>query len=171
MNTAEFARKLGVSQKTVRKWIKHLHIPCQKNEYGHYVFDENDLPFYEEIGKQVKSGIPTDKIDIKSLQPRKGKVRKMVQATDTIIEDKLTVIMERLRRNEKRIEEKASEVVTYQLLQHRQEIDELQQKVRYLEEYIQKLENEKRESIQEQPIVLETVKQPRKRKKLIGFLF
>lgn len=171
LNTAEFARKLGVSPKIVRRWIKQLHIPCTKNEYGHYVFEENDLPFYKEIRNQVKSGIPTDKIDIKALQPRKGTVRKMLHVSDKTIEDKFAELLERVKQNEKCIEKKASDVVSYQLLQHREEIDELQQKVRTLEEYIQKLENERREVKKELPVVLEKVDKPRKRKRLIGFLF
>ncbi|MEH7379422.1 MerR family transcriptional regulator [Bacillus sp. JJ1533] len=171
MNTARLAKKLGVSTKTVRKWIKNFNIPCEKNEYGHYVFEESDLPLFEEIRNQVKSGVPFDKIELAPPEPRKGTVRKMVQASDKTLSDKLNTIMERIKENERRIEEKASDVVSYQLLQHRKEIDELQKRMQKLEAYIEQLEREKEELQTQTAATLETVEGSRKRKKVLGFLF
>ncbi|WP_449538083.1 MerR family transcriptional regulator [Ferdinandcohnia sp. Marseille-Q9671] len=171
MNTAEFAKKLGVSTKTVRKWIKNLNIPCTKNEYGHYVFEDTDLPLFEEIRNQVRSGVPTEKVDLNTQQPRKGTVRKMVQVNDKTLSEKLNKMMDRIKENERRIEEKASDVVSYQLLQHRKEIDELQKRVQTLEAYIQRLEDEKEELQKQTAITLEKIEQPRRRKRVLGFLF
>jgi chromosome-anchoring protein RacA len=171
MNTAEFAKKLGVSTKTVRKWIKNLNIPCTKNEYGHYVFEDTDLPLFEEIRNQVRSGVPTEKVDLNMQQPRKGTVRKMVQVNDKTLSEKLNKMMDRIKENERRIEEKASDVVSYQLLQHRKEIDELQKRVQTLEAYIERLESEKEELQKQTAITLEKIEQPRRRKRVLGFLF
>lgn len=171
MNTAEFAKKLGVSTKTVRKWIKNLNIPCTKNEYGHYVFEDTDLPLFAEIRNQVRSGVPTEKVDLNTQQPRKGTVRKMVQVNDKTLSEKLNKMMDRIKENERRIEEKASDVVSYQLLQHRKEIDELQKRVQTLEAYIQRLEDEKEEIQKQTAITLEKIEQPRRRKRVLGFLF
>lgn len=171
VNTAEFAKKLGVSTKSVRKWIKNFEIPCKKNEYGHYVFEEIDLPLFEEIRNQVKSGVPFDKIKLSPPEPRKGTARKMVQASEKTLSDKLNTIMERIKENERRIEEKASDVVSYQLLQHRKEIDELQKRMQKMEAYIEQLEREKEELQKQTAITLEKVEGSRKRKKVLGFLF
>ncbi|WP_010677217.1 MerR family transcriptional regulator [Bacillus timonensis] len=171
MNTAEFARKLGVSTKTVRKWIKNLNLTCEKNEYGHYVFEETDLPLFEGIRNQVKSGVPSDKIVISTPAPRKGTARKMVQVSDKTLSEKLNEIMKRIEENERQIEGKASDVVSYQLLQHRKEIDELQKKMQKLEAYIDQLEREKEELLKQTAITLEKVEGSRRRKKVLGFLF
>src|SRR5690606_13412787 len=169
MNTAEFARRLGVSSRTVRKWIKTYQLPCKKNEYGHYVFEESDLPLFEQIWNQVKSGVPSDKIELSTPEPRKGTARKMVQASDKTLSQKLNMIMERIKENEKEIEKKASEVVSYQLLQHRKEIDELQKRVQKMEAYIEQLEMEKEELQKQTAITLEKVEGTRKRKRVFGF--
>ncbi|MEH7383876.1 MerR family transcriptional regulator [Bacillus sp. JJ1521] len=171
MNTTEFAKKLGVTNKTVRKWIKNFDIPCDKNEYGHYVFEEKDLSLFEGIRNQVKSGVPSDKIELSPPEPRKGTVRKMVQASDKTLSEKLNAIMDRIKENERQIEEKASDVVSYQLLQHRKEIDELQKKMQKMEEYIEQLEREKEELQKQTAVTLEKVEGSRKRKRVLGFLF
>ncbi len=171
VNTAEFAKKLGVTTKTVRKWIKHFNLQCEKNEYGHYVFEETDLPLFERIRNQVKSGVPSDKIELTPPEPRKGTARKMVQASDKTLSDKLNTIMERIKENEKEIEKKASDVVSYQLLQHRKEIDELQKRMQKMEAYIERLEQEKEELQKQTAITLEKVEGSRKRKRVLGFLF
>lgn len=171
MNTAEFAKKLGVSTKTVRKWIKNHDLTCEKNEYGHYVFEETDLPLFEGIRNQVKSGVPSDKIEISTPAPRKGTTRKMVQVSEKTLSEKLNAMIERIEENERRIEEKASDVVSYQLLQHRKEIDELQKKMQKMEEYIEQLEKEKEELQKQTAITLEKVEGSRRRKKVLGFLF
>ncbi len=171
VNTAQFAKKLGVSTKTVRKWIKIFHLQCSKNEYGHYVFEETDFPLFEGIRNQVKSGVPSDKIELSTPAPRKGTARKMVQASDKTLSEKLNAIMDRIKENERQIQEKASDVVSYQLLQHRKEIDELQKRMQKMEDYIEQLEREKEELQKHTAITLEKVEGSRKRKRVLGFLF
>jgi len=171
VNTAQFAKKLGVSTKTVRKWIKIFNLKCTKNEYGHYVFENTDLPLFEGIRNQVKSGVPSDKIELTTPAPRKGTARKMVQASDKTLSEKLNAIMDRIKENERQIQEKASDVVSYQLLQHRKEIDELQKRMQKMEDYIEQLEREKEELQRQTAITLEKVEGSRKRKRVLGFLF
>lgn len=172
MNTAELAHQVGISTKTVRRWMREYSIPCQKNEYGHYVFSEEDLAHYCSIRDLIKSGIPTDEIKKKMKQPRKGTIRAMQMKNSRPVEEMVTELLQRIEQNERRIESKASDVVSYQLLQHRKELDELQKKVQQLESYIKELENDKRISITEALLEKEApVQKPRKRKKLMGFLF
>ncbi|MCH1625120.1 MerR family transcriptional regulator [Ferdinandcohnia quinoae] len=171
MNTAELAGIVGVSTKTIRRWIRDYNIPCQKNEYGHFIFTDEDLTFYNQIRDQLKNGTPNDEIKAKVKQPRKGTVRTMQKGTDQPVEQLVAKLLERVEQNERRIESKASDVVSYQLLQHRNELDELQKKVKQLEDYIQVLENERRNMKRETTLKIEPpVQKPRRRKKIMGFL-
>ena len=38
MNTNMVASELGVSAKTVQRWVKQLNLPAERNELGHYSF-------------------------------------------------------------------------------------------------------------------------------------
>ncbi|MBD8071354.1 MerR family transcriptional regulator [Bacillus sp. PS06] len=177
MNTAALASKVGVSSKTIRRWIKYFDIPCKKNEHGHFVFDETDYSFFCQIRDQVKQGIPKSEIDI--MPPRKGKRRQaMATQTEQSLQQQFSKLLERVEQNEKAIEQKASEVVSYQLLQHRREIDELLKRVETLETYVHELENENKQlklQPNDGPIVLDQpIQKPRKARKLktmMSFLF
>jgi chromosome-anchoring protein RacA len=177
MNTSALAAKVGVSSKTIRRWIKYFDIPCQKNEHGHYVFDDDDYNFFCQIRDHVRKGIPKSEITIKP--PRKGIIIKTMNTNvDHPLQQQISSLIERIEQNEKAIEQKASEVVSYQLLQHRREIDELHSRVESLEAYIDKLEIENTDLKKRQKeggIVLDQpIRSPRATKKLktmMSFLF
>lgn len=180
MNTAALADKLGVSSRTVQRWIKQLDIPCKKNEHGHYIFDENDIPNFLAIQESIKN-ISIHEVP-KQLK-RKGvtkvsvQTRQMTPSNEGLFPDyfQLTKLLDRIERNEQEISRKASEVVSYQLLQHRKEIDELQNKVVGLEEYIKTLEKDiEQYRTKEEAVELEQIPElPRKsrKSKVFGFSF
>ncbi|MFC4321885.1 MerR family transcriptional regulator [Litchfieldia salsa] len=177
MNTTALAARVGVSSKTIRRWIKYFDIPCKKNEHGHYVFDEADYIFFCQIRDHVRDGVPRHEINIKP--PRKGIIRTTMNTTiDNSLQQQISSLIERIELNEKTIEQKASEVVEYQLLQHRSEIDELQNRVESLESYIEKLKTENTELknlrkegtlVLDQPI--RTPRASKKLKTIMSFLF
>ncbi len=175
MNQATLAEKVGVSTKTIRRWIKYFDLDCKKNDHGHYIFDETDYLFFCEIRDQIRNGIPKDELNLKPR--RRGIVREVKEVSATIeqptFQDQLAEIMKRLERNERKLDEKASEVVSYQLLQQRKEIEELQQKITNLEVYIEVLEKERaNERMKEAARVIEAPDTPRaKRKKLWNSFF
>lgn len=170
MNTAMLAAKVGVSTRTIQRWIKHFDLPYDKNENGHYVFTNHDYQIFCKIRDDVKKGMTF--AEIKKKTPRRGIMKQMTKTMEQPIQLQLTSILERLEINEKKIEQKASDVVSYQLLQHRKEIEELQQKVEKLETYIQKLEQEKQED-KKQPLSSDSAANPPigKRKRIGSFLF
>lgn len=43
MNTNMVASELGVSAKTVQRWVKQLNLPAERNELGHYSFTTEDV--------------------------------------------------------------------------------------------------------------------------------
>lgn len=56
MNTSEVAKLLGVSPSTVQRWVKQLGLPMEKNERGHYYFNDVDIDQLKEIHEQLQSG-------------------------------------------------------------------------------------------------------------------
>ncbi|QOR66528.1 MerR family transcriptional regulator [Cytobacillus suaedae] len=169
MNTTIVAKKLGVSTKRIHKWIKHFNLSCKKNENGHYTFDDTDFALLSTICEQMKLGVPLTEMIISI--PRKG-IRNAV--TSTITDEQYTRLLERIERNERKIEDKASEVVTYQLLQQRREIEELNDKISKLEEKVQVLQvlSQEREGKKEMPLLLDDgprkLKKPAKRRGIVS---
>lgn len=166
LNTTTVAKKLGVSTKRIHKWIKHFNLSCKKNENGHYTFDDADFALLSTICEQMKQGVPLTEMKISI--PRKG-IRKVMAST--ITDEQYTRLLERIERNERKIEEKASEVVSYQLLQQRREIEELNEKIFKLEEKVQSLSLE-REERKEMPLILDDgsrkLKKPSKRRSIVS---
>lgn len=137
MKTSDVAKELGINPKTVLKWVKQHDIPCEKNELGHFEFTDQHL---EQL-KQVQSSLPSQRV-VPAVSKREGTVSISIEKTEKWqeMQKQLDLLLMRLVENERRIEEKAGEVVTFQILEHRSEIDDLQKKVAKLEARIQELE-------------------------------
>ncbi|MCY8607004.1 MerR family transcriptional regulator, partial [Bacillus sonorensis] len=58
MNTTDAANKLGVSTKTIQRWVKQLNLPASRNELGHYFFSNDDIAVLEVVNEQLKNGTP-----------------------------------------------------------------------------------------------------------------
>src|SRR3954451_20932720 len=137
MNTSEVAKLLGVSTSTIQRWVKQLELPMERNERGHYHFSSEDIEVLQKIHEQLQNGTLIQEIaPIKEKKsPRKGAVKAV---EDEAIEKLITKVKE----IEIDINSKADAVVSYQLLQHRREIEDLQAQVNELTgqlENIQKL--------------------------------
>ncbi|PLT32235.1 MerR family transcriptional regulator [Bacillus sp. V5-8f] len=135
MNTSTVSKMLGVSQSTIKRWIKHLELNMERNDQGHYIFSKEDIELLENIKDQLTSGMVLQEIEVNAGTLRKGKVKSADNSESG--NDSLAAKMEDL---EKRLDNKADSVATYQLLQHRREIEELQQEVKMLHERLAALE-------------------------------
>lgn len=143
MNTNAVAKKLGVSPSTVGRWVRQLNLEIKKNEYGHFIFSEDDIRKLKEYQLQLQKNIPDNNI----------KEKRTGIANITLSENEW---LQRLETLERKIEGKADRVVSYQLLQHRQELENLtkeltqiQNKLTDLSEKITKLQlNESHEEIE-----------------------
>ncbi|MFC3883374.1 MerR family transcriptional regulator [Bacillus songklensis] len=138
MKTSDVAKQLGVNPKTVLKWIKQHDIPCEKNELGHFEFTEEHVEQLKQIQTQPpRAQLPADKrqgtVSISVEEPKKWQE----------MQKQIDLLLRRLIENERRTEEKAGDVVTFQILEHRSEIDELQKQIQKLESRIQELEEKK----------------------------
>lgn len=189
MNTSEVAKQLGVSKRTVLRWIKQCHLQLEKNELGHYMYSEADLQVITAHKEKMTAATPeeskpklrTGKVSV-PIEPN-GKPIVMEKnrniatsfkranakniGTDKQITEKLSMI-------ERRLENKADSVVEYQLLQHRKEIEELENQIKRLTERITKLEMKKEASLpaEESPLIDEpNRKKTTKKRNLISMLF
>ncbi|OCA90591.1 hypothetical protein A8F94_01535 [Bacillus sp. FJAT-27225] len=169
MNSSEVAKHLGVSTSTVQRWVKQLNLPMERNERGHYTFKEEDLPLLEEIRDKIQNGaLLQDIAPIRENNPRKGAVKAVE------IQPELEELFMKFSEVERRLDGKADSVASYQLLQHRREIEELQKTVSELAATVASLQRQVPPSANQEavrkdaPLVFDTGL-PIKRKKKRNF--
>lgn len=143
LKTSNVAKRLGVSPKTVQRWVKKYNIPCQKNEAGHYVFDAETITLLEQI--KFEHGAALEELEFAEEHENALCPETFFSA---YIQPHLDKFTSRLQRVERQLDQKADEVVSFQLLQHRQEIEELNAYIRQLEQRLALLEqmNQKQET-------------------------
>lgn len=168
MNTSAVSKLLGVSSSTVQRWVKHLGLKMQRNEFGHYIYSEEDIEILKDFKQQIQSGIPIHNIKVTKKTRRGSMVLHRQPVTNDILLDKIKNI-------EKDLDSKADSVVTYQLLQHRREIEELKAQIERLNKQIEHLTSKKNEENirMEESIATEITKRKKKTvlKSLLGFLY
>ncbi|MDQ0197803.1 MerR family transcriptional regulator [Neobacillus ginsengisoli] len=163
MNTSEVAKLLGVSSSTIQRWVKQLKLPMERNERGHYFFNNEDIEVLKKIQGQIQNGAILQEIaPLQEKKPRKGIVKQAEENQDF---EKLAKKVSEL---ELRLYDKADSVASYQLLQHRREIEELQNEVKELTHHLETLQsqfNELKDPHSNESIVFDQGKQKKKTKK------
>lgn len=137
MNTGAVSKLLGVSSSTVQRWVKHLGLEMERNEFGHFLYSQEDVETLKEFKEQIQSGIPIQHIQVRK-PTRRGSVKFL---------QKQSSLVDKVNKLERSIENKADSVVTYQLLQHRREIEELQGKIEQLTNQVDELHLSLRHSL------------------------
>jgi chromosome-anchoring protein RacA len=170
MFTSEVAKLLGVSQSTIQRWVKQLDLPMEKNERGHYLFKPEDIEILKEIKDQIQKGTLLQDINPKEEKKTRKGTMKPVE-NDKVVEKLLLKVADL----EKRLNSKADSVTTYQLLQHRKEIEEMQNHIHTLKKRIETLENQISSTPIENSMILDqpstTFIKKRKRKNIVSSLF
>lgn len=169
MNSAEVAKLLGVSVSTVQRWVKQLNLPMERNERGHYFFKNEDIQLLKEIHEKLQNGaLLQDITPVKEIKPSRTGVVKTVESTIEIKE-----LQEKIKKIERSVNSKADSVVSYQLLQHRREIEELQENINELTNLVDKLQTEiaKLKTTAEKPYLLNDGKVKRKKKNIVSSFF
>ncbi len=140
LKTKDVSRILGVNPTTIQRWVKFFNLPCQKNEHGHYLFTEQHIAQLKMIKEQLDQGLPMSKVKLSASDEPKYKVEDVIK--------KFNHMTKRIENIEYRLEEKATNVVNIQLLQHRRELEKLHQLVENMKHDIQQVKKhiEKRES-------------------------
>jgi chromosome-anchoring protein RacA len=161
LNTGEVAKLLGVSISTVQRWVKQLKLPMEKNDRGHYLFKEEDIELLKEIHQQIQQGVL-----LSDIAPNYEKKARIGVVKDTGNDQAIERLSSKITDLEIKLNDKADSVTTYQLLQHRREIEELQNQIKTLTNKISLLE--KQLTLQkdaEKTLTLDKVNKERKNKK------
>lgn len=172
MNTSTVSKLLGVSSSTIKRWIKHLELNMERNDQGHYLFSDEDIELLKNIQEQLCNGLLLQDIEVSEGKIRKG-TKKIQEHSSETGNEKLLAKVEEI---EKRLDNKADGVTSYQLLQHRREIEELQQEVKMLHERLnalEKLQGQAKKNRSADILVFDqsqAMEKPKK-KKLISMLF
>lgn len=133
MNTSAVAKVLGVSPRTVQRWVKQLGMQMERNESGHFLYSADDIEALKNYKDQIQSGASVQTITAKK------PVRKASVTVKKVVDEEKTVQLDdKLKALERKIDGKADSVVTYQLLQHRNEIEELKNKITQMEKEMEK---------------------------------
>lgn len=135
LKTKTVSEELGVNPTTVQRWVRHFNIQCDKNEHGHYLFKQEDIEQLKEIKSQLDNGLLMSDIQIQSIQTTDKSLELPTQ-----FEEKFSRLNAAIEALEKKIEEKADAVVSYQMLQHASELEELIKKMENMEARLQDLE-------------------------------
>jgi chromosome-anchoring protein RacA len=137
MNTNEVAKLLGVSSSTIQRWVKQLKLPMERNERGHYFFNNEDIEVLKKIQGQIQNGAILQEIaPMQEKKPRKGIVK--AEEDNQAFEQ----LVKKVSELELKLYDKADSVASYQLLQHRHEIEDLQNQVKNLTHQLEILQSQ-----------------------------
>ncbi|WP_028391649.1 MerR family transcriptional regulator [Bacillus cihuensis] len=132
------ANELGISQSTVKRWVTVCNMEIERNSHGHYLFTDENIQQLKQIQQQLNEGFVLHQVALGEKKTRKGTILPMVQSPENqnVIE-KLLISVQEL---ERRLDDKADGVASYQLLQHRREIEDLNKKIESMANRIEVLE-------------------------------
>ncbi|WP_062235458.1 MerR family transcriptional regulator [Fictibacillus sp. FJAT-27399] len=133
--TKTVSEELGVNPTTIQRWVKHFNLTCQKNDHGHYLFSEQDIEDLREIKKQLDAGLLMNDIQI-AAQVKSP----VVPVKAERFNERFESLMAQIEKLEKKIEEKADDVLSYQVLQHATEMDDMMKRLIKIEEKIEDIE-------------------------------
>ncbi|WP_209122639.1 chromosome-anchoring protein RacA [Alkalihalobacillus sp. BA299] len=140
LKTKEVSDLLGVNPTTVQRWVKYFNIHCQMNEHGHYLFQTPHVEILKEIQGQLSEGKKMKDVMVSNT----SMIQKDEQSDEMIptfkYEQKLEQMMERIEELEQRLASKADDVVTYQLLNHRKEIEAMSKSLQSIEQRLDEMD-------------------------------
>ncbi|WP_428908237.1 MerR family transcriptional regulator [Niallia sp. Krafla_26] len=177
MNTKSVAELLGISTRTVQRWVKQLNLDMERNDLGHFIFTEENIEQLKQVKKQLDEGVLLQDISLK--QPTRTGIVKIEKSEKNGETEKsapiTTQLEEKIANLEVSLNQKADAVVSYQLIQHRREIEDLKQQMSILTEkiaYLEELHIKEQETASS--IEAEQLKEklaPRRKKSFIRAIF
>lgn len=130
LKTKEAAELLSVSQTTIKRWAAMFPNFFPKDRFGHYIFSGQEIEHLNTIKDRLDHGETLDTIELTdSTHPMVPLPETSpAQAQDKPMEELFT----RLVYIERSLDHKADEVVSVQLLQQRQELEDLRRMIQQL---------------------------------------
>lgn len=129
LKTKEAAQQLAVSETTIRRWVSLFPSSFAKDMFGHYIFDEPALDKLQMIKARLEEGTGLYDIKLPVLDESTATpmpVPAAAAAVPAAYEESESLLI-RLNRLETSLSHKADEVVSFQLLHHREELNEIRQ--------------------------------------------
>lgn len=160
-NSGAVANELGISQSTVKRWVTACNMEIERNSHGHYLFTDENIQQLKQIQQQLNEGFVLQQVELGEKKTRKGAVNSTVQSPESQIDiEKLLATVQEL---ERRLDDKADSVASYQLLQHRREIEDLNKQIERMAKRIEVLENGENNENGMSPLVFDEKKKQKKR--------
>ncbi|GAF23930.1 MULTISPECIES: chromosome-anchoring protein RacA [Shouchella] len=135
--TKEVSMELGVNPTTIQRWTKFFKISCDVNEQGHFLYTDEHLPLFRAIQEQLRAG---KKLKDISLDSKQEKEKRIPSVPKKQYDAKLEQMYQQVHVLEQRLETKADDVVSYQLLKHRSELDDMMKVLDRLENRLIQME-------------------------------
>ncbi|WP_100407256.1 chromosome-anchoring protein RacA [Bacillus solitudinis] len=140
MKSSQNSNELGINPTTIKRWTTYFGIQCQVDEYGYQYFSQQQIKALLSIQKQLQEGKRMREVDLTEFQGIAN------QADPTMVDtrkydQKLGEVITRVTDLEHQLSRKADEVVSYQLLKHRAELEEMYQNLQKLEKRLGNIEN------------------------------
>jgi chromosome-anchoring protein RacA len=132
LKTKDAADLLSVSQTTIKRWAAMFPDFFLKDRFGHYTFSEREISQLIHIKDRINHGEALEGIQLiltHDKQPAKPLEENLLPHThDKPMENMLS----RIDDIERSLDRKADEVVSVQLLQQREELEDLRQMIKQL---------------------------------------
>ncbi|WP_227936238.1 chromosome-anchoring protein RacA [Alkalihalobacillus deserti] len=139
MKTKEVSEILGVNSTTVQRWAKYFGLVCETNEHGHFLFTNEHVETMRKVQIQLQQGKRMKEIQLGFNQPNQVE-KKEVNIETANYEGKLEEVINRVGELDRKLSQKADEVVSYQLLKHRTELEDMIKLIKSLEGRLSKIE-------------------------------
>ncbi|MFC4598280.1 MerR family transcriptional regulator [Cohnella hongkongensis] len=166
LKTREASERLGVSQTTVKRWASHYPSSFRKDPLGHYVFSQREFGLLQYIQSEIERGQTLEQISLpaapapvhhaaaaeaprlaertsSSLWPVPHAVAAEAPPSSSsgVTADDKKELLARMVEIERILDQKADEVVSAQVRQHRTELDELRRIVARLSAAVEALQS------------------------------
>ncbi|HET7628137.1 MAG TPA: MerR family transcriptional regulator [Bacillales bacterium] len=135
VKTKTVSNTLNVNPSTIQRWVKHFNLPCKRNDHGHLLYSEQDIETLKQIKTQLAQGLSMDDV---TLSLKETKVSETVPTS--CFEKKLDRMVAQIHALEDKLSQKADEVVSVQLYQHRNELDDLTKTIDRVENRLETIE-------------------------------
>lgn len=170
LKTGVVSEQLSVNPTTVQRWIKYFNIQCDTNDHGHYLIAPKQLELLQKIKQQLNQGLTMKEIrEIDETVHSKRSInnnKKEKMLPVHVFEEKLEQLMIHIEQLERKLAVKADEVVGYQVLQQRSDIDNLCSTLNSIEERISLLEEQRSPKLEKQAVgALETLPEQFKKRR------
>ncbi|MBW7456586.1 MerR family transcriptional regulator [Paenibacillus sepulcri] len=169
LKTKDAAAALGVSQTTVKRWVSMFPAHFIKDRFGHYIFTDQDISRLRYMKERIDQGESLDQLELESAACKEAVEPESVMDSAAGYSDEVLL---RIQQVEHLLSQKADDVVSMQVLQHRKELEDLNRIVNQLMESVQQLENKwTRSRPLDKEIHLPDLQSHRKKRSLLRSLF